>query len=603
MRKVLWVAARRRWSFGAALGLLLLGAATSGGAAGCGARGRSSAGAPDLGRADPEPSDPNASVDRLVQGDLEAELAASPTTATWLGAHGLDDRLDDLRADAQTREVGRTRALLDRVRALPEGALDAPHRLDRQLLEQRAAVRLFDLGELRARERNPLYYVDLAVAAIEPLVAQEAVPLADRLRLLNGRLWKLRPLFDEARRNLRPSASELFTRRAIDLAESEKDFLEETLPKAVQSVAEPRLIDEFRAADGDAARALDDFVGWLTRDFLPRARGDAALGRERFLARLRLIDGIDTTPEALIQVGERELKDARRRYDEQVRLVAQQRAGADVVRILEDDHARPEDLARDTQALVDALFGFVRERGLVPLPDGERPRVADMPPALWGYLRVSASPPLEARAREPVVWVDPVDRKWPDRRKQEHVRALNRSATVLALLHELAGHYLQGAADRRAPTTMQKIALAPVFLEGWAHYVERMVLDEGFLPGDARVRLAVERSVIVHAARLVAAVRLHCMGARIDDVVAQLVSEAGLDEAQARREAERATVDPMALSETLGRVEIEKLRDDYRAAHPGATLGAFHAALLAHGSPPVTVLRRLLLPERSSSPL
>jgi uncharacterized protein (DUF885 family) len=212
------------------------------------------------------------------------------------------------------------------------------------------------------------------------------------------------------------------------------------------------------------------------------------------------------------------------------------------------------------------------------------------------------SPPLEARAREPVIWVDPIDRTWPERRKQEHLRAFNRSAIQVALQHELVGHYVQATADRRAPTTMQKIALSSLFTEGWAHYVERMLLDEGYLQGDARVRLAVERSTLIHAARLVAVVRLHAMGARLEDVAAQLQVEAGLDDAQARREAERCAADPLALSETLGRVEIEKLRDDYLAAHPQATHGAFHAALLSHGSPTVMVLRHLLLPGGQGSP-
>jgi hypothetical protein len=273
-----------------------------------------------------------------------------------------------------------------------------------------------------------------------------------------------------------------------------------------------------------------------------------------------------------------------------------------VARLLEEDHARPEDLLTEVQAAADALLGFVRARALVPLPDGERPKVAELPPALWGFLRLSVSPPLEAHPREPVIWVDPIDRRWPDRRKQEHLRVLNRSAVALALAHELVGHYAQNSVDRRAPTTTQKIALSPVFIEGWAHYVERMLLDEGYLQGATRARLAVERSMMVHAARLVAVVRLHAMSAKLDDVAAQLQAEVGLDEVQARREAERAAADPLALAETLGRVEIEKLRADYRAARPQAPLGVFHQALLAHGSPPVTVLRKLLIPEDTSSP-
>ena len=172
---------------------------------------------------------------------------------------------------------------------------------------------------------------------------------------------------------------------------------------------------------------------------------------------------------------------------------------------------------------------------------------------------------------------------------------------TLALMHELCGHFTEGLANRKAPTTGQKIALSPVFIEGWAHYVERLLVDEGFLAGDVRLRLAVERSAILHAARLIAVVRLHAMGAKLDDVAAQLATEAGSTRGRraARRSARRSIRSAMA--ETLGRVEIEKLRADYRAANPSASLGAFHDALLRHGSPPVTVLRRLLLPGDTSA--
>jgi uncharacterized protein (DUF885 family) len=558
----------------------------------------------DLAYAEPEPAEPNARLDRLLREDLDAELAASPTTATWLGVHGFDDRLDDVRADAQAREVARWRGLAERLRALtpsPATKLDAQHQIDRRLLEARAQVALFDLTELRTRERNPLTYVDLAAAGIEPLVALEATPFAERLRSIDARLWKIRPLFDEARRNLRATAPDLLIRRAIDSAQAQKEFLAETLPKAVQSVSDPRLIEDFRAADRDAVSALEDFAGWLQRDLAPRAKGDLPLGRERFLERLRLSDGIDTTPEALLQVGERELKEARRRFDEAARPLLAARPVTDIGKILEEDHSRPEELLDRAQAVSDSLFKFLSDGGLLPVPD-ERPKVAELPPALWGFVRLAMNAPLEARPREPVLWIDPVDRRWPDRKKQEHLRAFNRPLMVVALIHQLAGHYIQGVLDRAAPTTAQKIALSPVFLEGWAHYVERMIVDEGFLAGDVKVRLAMERSMMLHAARLVAAVRLHAMGAKLDEVAAQLVAEAGLDEGQARREAERAAADPWTIAETLGRVELEKLRADYRAQNPSTTLGSFHAALLHHGSPPVTELRRQLLPNDTSSP-
>jgi uncharacterized protein (DUF885 family) len=142
-----------------------------------------------------------------------------------------------------------------------------------------------------------------------------------------------------------------------------------------------------------------------------------------------------------------------------------------------------------------------------------------------------------------------------------------------------------------------------MFIEGWAGYVEEMMLAEGWLPGDAKTRVSVARATLLRAGRLVAAVKLHALGAKLDDAVKVFTDEVGLEDYQARREAERAAIDPMVLGDALGRIAITKLRDDWRTAHPGAPLGAFHDALLRHGTPSPILLRKVLLPGDTASAL
>jgi uncharacterized protein (DUF885 family) len=549
------------------------------------------------------PRDAKARLDQLARDDLDAELTFRPSVASWLGAHGWDDRLEDVRLDAQLREVGRLRLLLERLSQLDVAALDATRATDLALLERRVQAELFELTDSRPLERNPLVYVDVASSAVEELM--DDAPAVDRVRALAARLWRIRPLLDEARRNLRGPAARLAIEKAIDLAQAAKGFVGETLPRAVQT-ADPKLADDFRAACGDASRALDDFAGWLARDLSLRARGELAalvLGRERFLERLRLVDGVTATPEQLVALGEREIKEARRRLDDAGRAIVAGRPGVEAARLVEDDHAKPEELLPQAQAAVESAVQFVRDHKLVTLPDPERPKVLEMPPARWGFVQLALAGPLDPKPRDAVLYVDPVDKTWPERRKQEHLRTLNRAALLMAVLHDVVGRYVLAERDRRAPTTTLKIALAPAFVEGWAGYVERMMLDEGFAAGDAKVRFAVERAALLRAGRLVAAVRLHALGAKLDDVIKVFLDEAGCDADQARREAERAAIDPWVALDALGRIEIEKLRDDWRAAHPSATLGEFHDALLAHGTPPVAVLRKLLLPGDNHSPL
>jgi uncharacterized protein (DUF885 family) len=583
-------------------------------------------GAADLGQTQ-LPREPRALLDALVQADLEAEMAFSPTLATWLGAvaHG-DDRLDDLRAEALAREAGRCRALLDRVRAIDVGRLDSARQIERRLLQKRCEEKLFDLVELRVYERNPIVYVDLLNGAIDELVADGAVVAqpaerADRMKAIASRLWKFRSLLDEARRNLRAGTpqgvSDLAVKRAVELTASLRSFVGETLPRALQP-AEAKLHDELRAAEGDASRALDDFGSWLTRDLAPRAKGAEALGAARFAERLRTSEGVTIAPEVLAAAFERALRESKRRHDDLVKQISaaappvgigpNAKGPVDVGRLLEEDHARPEELLAQAETLAQAVLAFVRAQKLAPLDDrAPSPVVREMPPHLWGFVRLVAPRPLQPEKpdkKEPaLLFVDGVEREWTDRQKNEHLRALNRTALLVRLAHDLVGHLPIAQAQRKAPGTLAKVAQTPSFVEGYAHYIERALVDAGFAAGDLKLRLQIERVAMLRAARALAAVRYHALGAKLDDLTELFVNDALLDEAQARREAERVAVDPLVLADCLGRLAIEKLRSDWRAAHPDATLGEFHAALLARGALPLPMIRELLLSATEPGPL
>ncbi len=546
--------------------------------------------------------DPNARLDELVREHIDATLAASPTTATWLGVHSFDDRLDDASPEAQSREVGRLRSLLQRLGALRDGDLDANHRIDRALLEREARLALLDIDG-RPLERNPIRYADLAAAGIDELLAREFAPLPERLHAVNARLLKLRPLFDEARRNLR-NPPELATRKAIEILQGMRGFVAETLPSVVAAVGDDKVSAEFRFAQADALRSLDDALGWMQRDLLPRSKGEFALGRERFLERLRVSDGIELPPEQLLALAEKDMRSLHRRYEETARQIAPGKAPADAPRVLEDDHGAPEQLLPSVEATLGQIAGFVHEHELATVP-AARPTVTPMPPFLWGFAELSAPGPLETRWREARFYVDPVDRAWNAKKRDEHLRAFNRPSMVIATLHgALPGNWLLGEAARAAPTPMQRFARSVTFADGWSGYIEQEMLEEGFAEGDLKVRLASEREALVMACRMVSAIRLHAFGAKVEDAVKIFTEEAWLDEYAARREAERCAFDPFCLAPALGRLEILRLRDDVRAERGDAfRLGEFHDQLLAHGMAPVEVLRRVLLPDDDDAPL
>jgi uncharacterized protein (DUF885 family) len=133
-------------------------------------------------------------------------------------------------------------------------------------------------------------------------------------------------------------------------------------------------------------------------------------------------------------------------------------------------------------------------------------------------------------------------------------------------------------------------------VEGWAHYAEQMMVDEGFGGGDPRMRLAQLQEALLRDCRYAVAIRMHTQGMTVDEATRFFVEQGFQEPSSAHEEAMRGTYDPMYLAYTLGKLQILALRDEYRA-RTGRDLRAFHDAFVAQGGLPVELVRRLILPQ------
>lgn len=554
----------------------------------------------------PAAADGGAAADPLqaiAAEQLQAELQLSPTTATWLGDHRYDDRLDELRDVALRAEVARLRAVAERLRRLQEAGTPPVDPVDVQLLLGRVRAQLIELSDLRPGERSPLHYLNVIAFGIDELLGPDFGEA--RVRPLLRRLKAVPELCREAQRSLK-NPSDLSVRRAIELGQASADFLGALLPRLLRGVVTDKLLDESLRASDEARRALEELVAWMGRELLPRARGEWALGREMLVARLSAEELLDVPPERLLPFAERELRETRGRLEEAARQLTGGGRVEAALRLIDEDHPRAEELQRSVEESLSTLYAAASAAQLAPVP--ARPRLLEMPPYRFGYLLLSAPGPLETRPREALLYVDPVDPAWTDKRRvQEHLKALSRPQQLLWLAHEvLPGRLAQQEALRAAPppSLVRLRSRSAAFSEGWAHYAEGLVpeaLAEG--PERDKLRVLVLRAQLWRLGRLVAALRLHlpasggaAAAARLDDVAGYLSDECYLDDFAARREAERAALDPMVLLPALGRLQIEKLRRDLEEQEGERfSLKAFHAALLRRGELPVVALRQILL--------
>jgi uncharacterized protein (DUF885 family) len=215
--------------------------------------------------------------------------------------------------------------------------------------------------------------------------------------------------------------------------------------------------------------------------------------------------------------------------------------------------------------------------------------------------------PFESKPSRAYYYLTDVDRSWPPERQEEHLRDFNLPTLWNVTIHEVyPGHFLHYQHLRQVESKVRKsLFFAPTsFVEGWAHYCEQMMVEAGFRRQDATMKLGQLAEALVRLARVVVGIRLHCEDMSVEQGMRFFRDEAFLEEATARREAERGTFDPSYVVYAVGKLMMLKLRRDYKERQEGKfSLRTFHDAVLAQGSAPFWAHRRLLLGDTSDAVL
>jgi hypothetical protein len=268
-------------------------------------------------------------------------------------------------------------------------------------------------------------------------------------------------------------------------------------------------------------------------------------------------------------------------------------------------HPKPGELARAAQRAVDELYDFVQRKQLATIPSPERVVVANAPPFDLGLASMHSSPPLEAHPVKSFFYVTDAQPEWPAARQDAWLQRFNDASLAIMTSHEvMPGHYLHSLYMRRTPGKIRRIwiGLNPFpqpssGQDGWAHYAEQLVVDEGFHRDDPRYVMAQRSDALTRICRLIVGIRLHSGAWSIDDAQRFFMERAHLPAPAARNEAERGTYDPTYGGYFLGKRAALKLRKDYAARMgPRFSLRAFHERVMSNGIAPWWAHRALMLP-------
>jgi len=520
-----------------------------------------------------------------------------PTLATFDGVHTHDDHLDDLSRGAIDEAVRRLNDFGRRLAAISPEGLTAEEKLDRPWLELSIKARTYELESIRTWERNPHHYADLIAASLASQALFDYAAPTERARRVVSRLKQVPGLLQAARANVREPAG-IFVKTAIETLTGTIRFIDVDLPRAFRNVDDLHVLSDLADATADAGDALRRYVQHLQEEILPQARGSFRLGRPRFEEKLRLEEGLAIPSDRLLAIAEREMEATA----EEFRRVASRLNGGDPLAAwqrVKEDHPEPGQLVAEVASQLAELRAFLESRDLVTIPDGDRLAVGATPDFYrWTFASLWAPGPFETRASLAHYYITDVDRSWPEDRQKEHMRDYNRALLWAISTHEAyPGHFLHFLHLRRLASPARKSLMfaSTSMVEGWAHYAEQLMSEEGFGRDNPSIRLGQLAEALVRLCRLVVGIRLHTEDLSVEQGVRMFRERAFMEEASARREAERGTFDPGYVVYALGKLMILKLREDLKAASRGFSLKDFHDRLLGGGVLPLGFHRAALL--------
>jgi uncharacterized protein (DUF885 family) len=532
----------------------------------------------------------------------EVVFRYDPASATQAGFHGFDSLMPSMsRAEIESAiaDWKRFEVLVENFRA---DGLSAWRAADRELALSQIRSQLLSLETIRPWEKNPDIYSAGATSAIFVIMSRSFASPEGRLKSVIARERLIPRMFESARANLR-NPPRILTEVAIEQLPGIAGFFKDDVPKAFQKVTDNGLRSDFEKSNQTVIEAIRDYEAFLRTDLLPRSNGDFRIGADTYRKKLLYDEMVDIPLDRLLEIGYQNLRANQQEFQRVAAQIDSQRTPQQILEELEKDHPAAGQLLDSFRGVLSGLRGFIESHNIVTIPSPVLPIVEETPPFMRALTTASMDTPgpYEEVAKEAFFNVTLPEASWPKSQVDEYLAGFNRGTIISTAVHEaFPGHYVQFLWLGRIPTRVRKLMGCGSNAEGWAHYTEQMMLDEGYGNGDPKLRLGQLQDALLRNARYVVGIRMHTGNMTVAEATEFFVNEGHQVRPVAEKEAKRGTSDPTYLVYTLGKLQILKLREDYkRMKGPQFTLKGFHDAFLEQGTPPVKIVRRALLGDDS----
>jgi uncharacterized protein (DUF885 family) len=535
----------------------------------------------------------------VAKDAIDDFMRRNPSAATYLGVHIYDGQIEDMSQAGIAAQSKAFAQFRDKAASIDPSALSLDAQLDREQLIHSLDAAILANDSIKQWMKNPDLYSSVVTNAAYVIMKTPYAPAPERLKSLVEREGRMPAVLTAARTNL-SNPPDVYTQIALDQIDGNVSFFRNDLTLAFADVADQQLRASFDKSNAAVIAALGDYKTFLEKTLKPSSKGSYAYGTDLYRKALAANEMVDLPLDRLLDIAERDRQKNEAAFQQTAKAIDPSKPANEVLAGLQKDHPAPATLLQTTQDMLDSLRQFIEAHHIITIPRGSDPaHVKETPPFMRATTSASMDTPgpfetAKLPGRYNMTLPDP---SMPPDRQEEFMHQWYPAAISNVSVHEVyPGHYVQFLYAKQFPSDVRRVFTANTNAEGWAHYCEQMMLDEGFHADDPRYRLAQLQDALLRDVRFIAGIKMHTQGMTWQEAAKLFETQGHQPGPVAESEAKRGTSDALYGYYTMGKLMILKLRDDYKAKQGASySLLGFHDAFIKIGPLPLPLIRRAML--------
>ena len=531
----------------------------------------------------------------------------NPTRCHVLGIHNYDGLFPDYSTIAIEDRIIEIKEDIVHLIALRRDYDDPYTIFEFNLVKLTLDQELYDLTVLKEYEFNPFFYIEPLMILDQSLTVKSFDSLDNRIKLLTEYLENLPTYLSYPKEHLIQSLPAIHLDLAMDSLNGIVNFFKKDILSFLSQSNNKSVVNTCKQSIDQAVTVLTEFLTYLEVNHKPYTHENYSLGKDTFLMMLKKREMVTFQAEQLLEIGQADLD---KNFATLQSIINKHEP--DFIDSVLKDFIAEKDLLNYARNTIDRIGTFLKEKDIVDIPAGEVLRVIETPESVkrHGFAGLNPSGPFETKKDiESYLFLTFPDSNWDNNQKGNYYKFFNKAIFDHIIISEvLPGQFLKFLFGKyKTKSNISNLfSRASSMLEGYPNYVQEMMVENNYNPWPEepdKIKVGQLLITILRNVRFLVSVGIHCFNMPLQEAKNLFVEKALLTDETALMEIKRAVMVPMYLNYTLGKLLIKKLKLDYQQEHKeNFSLKQFHNELLSYGSPPIALLRQVMLKDTTIIP-